>query len=201
MIKRSKYRFNKQIKSSLDTKQCIQEIVISNVWNTHIVQILREKRDGGFIFNGNILNILTKSVRLSHDWIKTNFKYQEPEVYAIFLMSQKKDPLNSLLDVQIHTEKSVPDALKLYVLQVNNSACVFCSLSYAFYFIGDKIAADRCYKDEIISSLKLNDRIIFSQDVTLINVREMGKPRCKILCKVLKKEYGYYTLLYIYPYT
>ena len=39
-------------------------------------------------------------------------------------------------------KKSVPDAPKLYYLLKNKSACVLCSLSSAFYFIGDKIAAD-----------------------------------------------------------
>ena len=39
-------------------------------------------------------------------------------------------------------KKLEADAPKLYVLQENKSTCVFCSLSSAFYFIGDKIAAD-----------------------------------------------------------
>ena len=45
-------------------------------------------------------------------------------------------------------KNSVPDATNLYVLQENKSACVFCLLSYVFYFIGNKIAASR-FKDEI----------------------------------------------------
>ena len=68
-------------------------------------------------------------------------------------MSQKTDPLDSLLEVQIHTiKKSVPDAPKLYFLQENNSPCVFFSLLYGFYFIRDKISDD-CFKDEITPSL------------------------------------------------
>ena len=59
--------------------------------------------------------------------------------------------------------KKVPDAPKLYVLQKNTSACVFSSLSYAFYFISDKIAAANS-KDEITPSLKENDRLKLVQD-------------------------------------
>ena len=44
------------------------------------------------------------------------------------LMIQKIDPLKSLLDVKRHMiKKSVLDAPKLYGLQENKSACVFCS--------------------------------------------------------------------------
>ena len=32
------------------------------------------------------------------------------------------------------------------------------------------------------------------------NVREKGKIRCKLSYRVFKEEYGYYTLLGIYPY-
>ena len=53
------------------------------------------------------------------------------------------EPLKYLLDVQRYMVKKLEaDAPKLYVLQENKSTCVFCSLSSAFYFIGDKIAAD-----------------------------------------------------------
>ena len=42
-------------------------------------------------------------------------------------MGQKKDPLNSLQDVQINMKnKSVPDAPKLYVLQENKNTCMLC---------------------------------------------------------------------------
>ena len=53
---------------------------------------------------------------------------------------------------------------------------MFCSLSFEFYFIGDKIAANG-FKYEISPLLKVNDRIVFSQDVVLNNVREKGKPQ------------------------
>ena len=95
--------------------------------------------------------------------------------------------------------KSLPDAPKWYVLQKNKSACVFCSLSYNFYFIGDKVA-DGYFKDEIIPSLKASNRLKFAQDVALNRVRDKEKPRCKLLYKVLKEEYGYDTLLDISPY-
>ena len=48
----------------------------------HIVQILREKSDGRFLFKGKFLIRPTNTVVLSHEWIKTNFKYQEPEFYS-----------------------------------------------------------------------------------------------------------------------
>ena len=51
---------------------------------------------------------------------------------------------------------------------------MFCSLSYALFFIGYKIYADR-FKDEIKPSLKENDRLKFAHDVTLNHVREKGK--------------------------
>ena len=54
----------------------------------------------------------------------------------------------------------VPNALKLYVLQENNITCMFCSLSYEFFFIEDKITAN-CFKDEVTPSLKANGRLKF----------------------------------------
>ena len=57
---------------------------------------------------------------------------------------------------------------------------MFCTFSYSFYFIGDKIVAD-LFKDEIRPSLKENDRIKFAQDVALNNVREKGKTTTQTL--------------------
>ena len=48
-----------------------------NGWNKQTVQILREKCDGEFIFKGNLLCILPNTAELSHEWVLTNFKYQE----------------------------------------------------------------------------------------------------------------------------
>ena len=46
-------------------------------------------------------------------------------------MSQKKDPLKSLQDVQIKIgEKSGPDATKLYILKENKSASCTSNLRY-----------------------------------------------------------------------
>ena len=64
-----------------DTKQRIQEIATNNGWNTQIVQILREMRDGNFLFKRKFLSRLTKPVELTHNWIKKMFKYQDPEFY------------------------------------------------------------------------------------------------------------------------
>ena len=57
-------------------------ISINNGWNTQIVQILGDKSGGNFLLKGILLSILPKSVELSNEWIKTNFKYQEPEFYS-----------------------------------------------------------------------------------------------------------------------
>ena len=117
-----------------------------------------------------------------------------------FLMSHKMDPLKSLLDAQRHMiNKSVLDAPKLYVLQENKSACVFCSLSSALFFIGDKIAAD-CFKDKITPLLKANDTLKFSQEVALNHERKKGNLQCKLSYKELKDEYGYDPLLETSPY-
>ena len=62
-----------------DKKQRIQEISINNGWNTHIVQILREKQDVNFLFKGNFLIRRPKTVGLSHELVNMNFKYKEPE--------------------------------------------------------------------------------------------------------------------------
>ena len=48
-------------------------------------------------------------------------------------------------------------------------ASVFCSLSYTFYSIGDKISADY-FKDEVTPSLKTNDKLQFSPDVEINHV-------------------------------
>ena len=54
----------------------------SNVWKTQIVQILREKRDGDFIFKIKFLSGIKKPIGLSHKWIKKKFKYKDPEIYS-----------------------------------------------------------------------------------------------------------------------
>ena len=70
---------------------------------------------------------------------------------------------------------SVPDDPKLYVLQENKIAFVFCSFSSVIYFIGDKITVDH-FKDEITPSLELYDRLKFAQDVAMNCVTEKIKP-------------------------
>ena len=61
-------------------------------------------------------------------------------------------------------KKSAPDAPKVYVLQKNKRASVLCSFSSAFYFIGDKMAADS-FKYEITPLLKAKNRLKFDQYV------------------------------------
>ena len=83
-------------------------------------------------------------------------------------------------------KKSVLDAPKLYGLQENKSACVFCSFKSTFYFICDKIYADNL-KYEITSSLKANNRLKFYQDLAFNRVINKGKLRCKLSYKLFKE--------------
>ena len=62
-------------------------------------------------FKGNFLIRPTKPIELSHEWVKTSLKYQEPELYSIFLISQKTDPLKSPPDVQKLKEKQISTLL------------------------------------------------------------------------------------------
>ena len=77
---------------------------------------------------------------------------------------------------------------------------MLCSFSYAYYFIGENNAAD-CLKDEITPSLKANDGIKLSRDVTLNHVREKVKTQCKLAYELLKEQDGYDPLIDIslYP--
>ena len=76
---------------------------------------------------------------------------------------------------------------------------MLCSFSYAFFFIGDKITADR-FKDEITPSLRANYRLKFAQDVALNHAVGKRKPQYKIFYNILKKGDGYDPLLDISPY-
>ena len=69
-------------KIARDTKQRIQQIARNNGWNTQIVHIFCEKCDGDFIFKENFISRLPKPVGISHEWIKLNFKYQNPEFFS-----------------------------------------------------------------------------------------------------------------------
>ena len=78
LIKRAESRSNKSINFPHDTKRCIWEIAINNGWNIYIIQILCVKYVGNFLFKGKFLSGQPKPVELSHDWVETNLKYQEP---------------------------------------------------------------------------------------------------------------------------
>ena len=80
LIKRAKTRVNKTIMCG--TKRRIQGVATNNGWNTQIVQILRAICDGNFLFKVNFLSRLSKHSGLTHEWINTNLKYQEPEFYS-----------------------------------------------------------------------------------------------------------------------
>ena len=70
----------------------MRKIAINNDRNKHIFQILREKRDRNIHLKGNLLSRIPKPVVLSHDWIKNNVKYQEPEFYSIFFDESENGP-------------------------------------------------------------------------------------------------------------
>ena len=74
---------------------------------------------------------------------------------------------------------------------------MFCSLSYEFFFVGNKKIGD-IFKDTITTSIKANYRLKFARYVTTDNVREKGKPRWKISYKVFKYQYGCDPLIDIY---
>ena len=65
LIKCAKTISNHKINFQHDTKLRIWGISINNGWNKQIVQILREKRDGNFLFKVNFLSRLPKPVELS----------------------------------------------------------------------------------------------------------------------------------------
>ena len=74
MINCSKTAFNYNNRIRCDTKRRIQKIAIHNGWNTHIVQILLDKRDGN-CFQKKIFSRLPKPAEISNEWIKKNSKY------------------------------------------------------------------------------------------------------------------------------
>ena len=88
-----------------DTKQRIQKIAIKNGWNTHIVQIFCEKCDGKFLFKVNMISRLPNPVELSHEWVLKNSSIRIHNFTLDCLMSQKKDLLRSLQDIQRHMKK------------------------------------------------------------------------------------------------
>ena len=59
----------------------MQKITIYNSCNTQVAQISREEHDGKFIFKGNMLSRLSKTVELSHKWVLKCFKDHEPALF------------------------------------------------------------------------------------------------------------------------
>ena len=92
MIKRAKTRVNQKINLPCDAKRRIQEIAINNSWNTQIVQILGEIRDGHSLFKEKFLNRLPKPVELTYEWIKKIFKDKEPEFYSRLFDESENGP-------------------------------------------------------------------------------------------------------------
>ena len=99
LIKHAKYIINQKI--PCDTQQNIHKIAMNNIWNTPIVQILREKCDAKFLFKVSLLSRIANSIELLHEWVLTHFKYHETEFYSRLFDDQKKDPTKSFQYVQI----------------------------------------------------------------------------------------------------
>ena len=116
-----------------------------------------------------------------------------------FLTSQKMNPLKSLLEKDTQFKKINTWCSKVVCFTGKYYCLCFFSFSSTLEFIGDKIAAGY-FKDKITPSLKENDRLKFSQDVALNNVRDKVEPRCKLSYTVLKEEDVYYPMLEISPY-
>ena len=56
---------------------------MNNDWKKQFFQILREIRNGNYLFTGNFLSRIPQPVELSHEWIKKNSKYQDQQFYSI----------------------------------------------------------------------------------------------------------------------
>ena len=72
------------------------------------------------------------------------FKHLKPVFYARLFDESENWPFEVPPGCTNKDEiiKLVPGAPKLYALKENNSAWVFCSFLSAFFFVGDKLAAD-----------------------------------------------------------
>ena len=85
-----------------------------------------EKRDGEFIFKGNLLSRLPNNVELSYNWVLTNFKYQEPYFYSIFFDDSERRPFEVPTGrTNKYENKLVTDSPKLYDLKGGNISHVF----------------------------------------------------------------------------
>ena len=93
-----------------------------------------------------------KNVELSHKWYLKNFKYQEPEFYAMWWFIRGLFWSFSRSYKCWCNKKTVHDDPKFYVFQEINSASVFCSLPCAFFIVDNRVFADY-FKDDILPSL------------------------------------------------
>ena len=64
--------------------------VTCNIYTTRVYDLNPGRQTNDHFVLGNVIIILLKPVGISHEWIKTNFKYQEPVLTLYFLMSQKR---------------------------------------------------------------------------------------------------------------
>ena len=92
-------------------------------------------------YQQNLLSRIPKLVELSHEWVLTNFKYQEPEFYSRLFDESEKGTFE-VPTGRTNKYKSQHLMLLICMFSRKKRACVFCSFSSSFYFIGDKISAD-----------------------------------------------------------
>ena len=101
-----------------EKKRHIYSTTINNSCNTQIVKIFHAECDGNFNFSVDMLSRLPNPVEISHEWLLTNFKHQEPEFYARLFDYSEEGTSEGPTD---HSNfgtigNPVPVAHKLYVL-------------------------------------------------------------------------------------
>ena len=178
LIKCEKLRINQKINFTHITKQ--------HIW-TNIVHILCGKCDGNFNLSVNLLNRLSNTIELSHEWALKNFKYKELEFNAILFHEYDEGPFK----VSIGCKKvgviriPVPGDLKLYIFQYRKSDLYVLFILICICF-GWRKSCSISFKDAILPSLNKNDRLQLYINVTLNNARKRGKQQCKIPYKRFK---------------
>ena len=79
-----------------------------------------------FFSKEHLLSGLPNTVELSDEWFKKNFKYQDPYLYFRLFDYPENRPFEVFPGRTNPYKKTIPDTLKLYDFQENNSACEFC---------------------------------------------------------------------------
>ena len=91
LIKCEKSIFNQKYKFQVTQSDKFMNVSINYGQNTLSLHIFYEHRYGMIHIKGNLLIILQKPVELSHEWVLTSFKFQEPEFYARLFDESEED--------------------------------------------------------------------------------------------------------------